>query len=99
MSPPSAPACSAGGIERRWRNRPPSSTRREPGGTIGVSPMRSSARRGYAVAMSEGRESRVRVFLADDHAVLRSGLRLLVNAQPDLVVVGEAGDGEEAVER
>jgi DNA-binding NarL/FixJ family response regulator len=42
---------------------------------------------------------RLRVFLADDHAVLRAGLRLLVEAQPDLVVVGEAGDGQEAVER
>ena len=41
----------------------------------------------------------LRVFLADDHAVLRSGLRLLIDAQPDLHVVGEAGDGEEAVER
>ena len=42
---------------------------------------------------------RVRVFLADDHAVLRAGLRLLIDAQPDLEVVGEAGDGLEAVER
>jgi two-component system response regulator NreC len=42
---------------------------------------------------------RVRVFLADDHAVLRAGLRLLIGAQPDLDVVGEAGDGLEAVER
>jgi two-component system response regulator NreC len=39
------------------------------------------------------------VFLADDHAVLRSGLRLLINAQPDLEVVGEAGDGDEAIEK
>lgn len=43
--------------------------------------------------------SKLRVFLADDHAVLRSGLRLLINAQPDLEVVGEAGDGEETVQR
>jgi DNA-binding NarL/FixJ family response regulator len=41
----------------------------------------------------------VRVFLADDHAVLRAGLRLLIDAQPDLEVVGEAGDGAEAVQR
>jgi DNA-binding NarL/FixJ family response regulator len=41
----------------------------------------------------------LRVFLADDHAVLRAGLRLLINSQPDLEVVGEAGDGEEAVRR
>ncbi len=38
-----------------------------------------------------------RVLLADDHAVLRAGLRLLLDAQPDLQVVGEAGDGGEAL--
>jgi two-component system response regulator NreC len=42
---------------------------------------------------------KLRVFLADDHAVLRSGLRLLINTQPDMEVGGEAGDGEEAVEK
>src|SRR5262249_18328806 len=42
---------------------------------------------------------RVRVFLADDHAVLRAGLRLLIDAQPALRVVGGAGDGVEAVEQ
>ena len=39
----------------------------------------------------------IRVLLADDHAVLRSGLRALLNAEPDIEVVGEAADGEEAV--
>lgn len=34
----------------------------------------------------------IRVFLADDHAVLRSGLRLLLESQDDMEVVGEAGD-------
>lgn len=43
--------------------------------------------------------AQLRVFLADDHGVLRSGLRMLVNAQPDMTVVGEAADGQEAVER
>lgn len=38
-----------------------------------------------------------RVFLADDHAVLRSGLRMLIDSQPDLEVVGEAGDGEDTL--
>ncbi|MDH3291116.1 MAG: response regulator transcription factor [Gemmatimonadota bacterium] len=41
----------------------------------------------------------IRVLLADDHAVLRSGLRRLLSAQPDLEVVGEASSGEEAIER
>lgn len=34
----------------------------------------------------------IRVFLADDHAVLRSGLKLLINTQSDMRVIGEAGD-------
>jgi DNA-binding NarL/FixJ family response regulator len=41
--------------------------------------------------------NRTRVVLADDHALLRSGLRLLINQQRDMVVVGEAGDGHEAI--
>ncbi len=42
---------------------------------------------------------RLRVFLADDHALLREGLRALLERQPGVQVVGEAGDGREAVER
>lgn len=42
---------------------------------------------------------KTRILLADDHAMLRSGLRLLLNAQPDLEVVGEASDGREAIAR
>ena len=38
-----------------------------------------------------------RILLADDHAVIRSGLRLVLERQPDLKVVAEAGDGREAV--
>lgn len=40
----------------------------------------------------------IRVLLADDHSVLRSGLRLLLDAQPDMEVVGEAADGSTALE-
>jgi DNA-binding NarL/FixJ family response regulator len=40
-----------------------------------------------------------RVLLADDHAVVRRGLRLVLDAEPDLEVVAEAGDGAEAVEK
>jgi DNA-binding NarL/FixJ family response regulator len=39
-----------------------------------------------------------RVLLADDHHVVRHGLRLLIDAEPDLTVVAEAGDGIEAVQ-
>src|SRR3989304_6120520 len=41
---------------------------------------------------------KIRVLLADDHAVLRSGLKALIDAEPDLEVVGEAANGREAVE-
>ncbi|MBI4538267.1 MAG: response regulator transcription factor [Gemmatimonadetes bacterium] len=40
----------------------------------------------------------IRIVLVDDHAVLRAGLRALLDAEPDMVVVGEAGTGEDAVE-
>ena len=39
----------------------------------------------------------IRVLVADDHAVLRAGLRLLLDAQPDMVVVGEAETAEQAM--
>jgi len=42
---------------------------------------------------------RTRIVLADDHAVLREGLRFLIEAQPDFEVVGEAGTGQEAITR
>jgi DNA-binding NarL/FixJ family response regulator len=41
----------------------------------------------------------VRVFLVDDHETVRDGLRRLVNAQPDMEVVGEAADGRTALEQ
>lgn len=40
-----------------------------------------------------------RILLADDHAILRAGLRLLIDNQPGLSVVGEAGSGAEAIEK
>jgi len=43
--------------------------------------------------------SRIRVLIADDHAVLRAGLRMLIEAQSDMQVVGEASDGPETVRR
>jgi two-component system response regulator NreC len=41
----------------------------------------------------------IHILLADDHAVLRAGLRALLDAEPDMRVVGEAATGEEAVEQ
>jgi len=40
----------------------------------------------------------IRIVLADDHTIIRSGLRLLLEQQPDFSVVAEASDGREAVE-
>jgi DNA-binding NarL/FixJ family response regulator len=42
---------------------------------------------------------RVRVLLADDHVTVRRGLKLLIEEQPDMVVVAEVSDGQEAVQR
>jgi two-component system response regulator NreC len=44
------------------------------------------------------RKSKIRVMIADDHAILRSGLKLLVNAQPDMEVAAEAADGVQAIQ-
>ncbi|GAA1387100.1 response regulator [Catellatospora chokoriensis] len=39
----------------------------------------------------------VRILLADDHALVRRGVRLILDSEPDLTVVAEAGDGAEAI--
>jgi two-component system response regulator NreC len=44
------------------------------------------------------RSQKIRVMIVDDHAILRAGLKMLVNAQPDMEVVSEAPDGEKAVQ-
>lgn len=41
--------------------------------------------------------SRIHVLIADDHAIVRDGLALVINAEPDMRVAALAGDGEEAV--
>ena len=41
---------------------------------------------------------KARILLADDHGLVRRGVRLILDAEPDLEVVAEAGDGAEAVE-
>jgi DNA-binding NarL/FixJ family response regulator len=40
----------------------------------------------------------IRVAIADDQALVRAGFRMIVGSQPDMEVVGEAGDGQEAVD-
>lgn len=41
--------------------------------------------------------TKLRILIAEDHETVREGLKLIVNAQPDMLVVGEASDGREAV--
>jgi two-component system response regulator NreC len=43
--------------------------------------------------------TRIRVLIADDHAILRAGVKTLIDAQPDMEVVGEAGDSAQALTR
>ena len=43
--------------------------------------------------------AKIRIVIADDHALLREGIRAILSKEPDLEVVGEAADGREAVER
>src|SRR5438093_566305 len=42
--------------------------------------------------------SKIKVLLADDHTVVRQGLRALLEAEPDIAVAGEAGTGRQAVQ-
>ena len=42
---------------------------------------------------------KIKVLLVDDHAILREGLRMLLSSQPDIEVIGEAGDGREALDK
>jgi DNA-binding NarL/FixJ family response regulator len=47
----------------------------------------------------EPASERLRVLIADDHALFRRGLEMVLNSEPDIEVVGEAHDGEQAVDR
>lgn len=48
--------------------------------------------------MDSRRATKLRLALADDHTMMRSGLRLLLEREPDFSIVGEAGDGRQAIE-
>src|SRR5205823_11224254 len=41
---------------------------------------------------------KIRILLVDDHTILRAGLKMMLNAQPDMDVIGEAHDGRQAVQ-
>ena len=43
--------------------------------------------------------NKLRILIADDHETVREGMKMLINAQPDMEVVAEAGDGVTVVDR
>jgi len=47
--------------------------------------------------VAHGAAPKIRVLLADDHTILRAGLRMMIDAQPDIEVIGEASDGRQAL--
>jgi len=60
----------------------------------------STARRGRApspLRQAQGGSGKIRILLVDDQSLFREGLRTLLSVQPDFEVLGEAGDGEEAL--
>lgn len=57
----------------------------------------SDEREATTAAASAEAGERTRIVLADDHAIFRAGLRSLLDAQPDMRVIGEAGDGSQAI--
>ena len=54
-------------------------------------------RPGAQACATDEAPGKIRVLLADDHTILRAGLRMMLNAQPDIEVVGEASDGRQAL--
>jgi len=66
-------------------------------------PMRAGGADGGIVASgpdrSPSREEPIRVLVVDDHALFRRGLEIVLAAEEDIQVVGEAGDGAEAVDK
>src|SRR5262245_31787370 len=56
-------------------------------------------RRQLSVGGRQMANQRCRVLLADNHSMYRQGLRALLSQLPDLAVIGEVGDGAQAVER
>ena len=58
---------------------------------------RELASRPYARRSVPARIEPIRVLLVDDHTLVRAGFRSVLHASPDITVVGEAGDGDEAI--
>jgi len=60
-----------------------------------IDPIASGAQQ-ETVADASAR-TKIRILVVDDHTILRVGLRMMLNAQPDIEVIGEASDGNQAV--
>ncbi len=67
------------------------------GGTAVVCLVKNPPGRDGVVRRRESTEARARILIVDDHPVVRSGLRMLIDDEPDLFVCGEAGDADEAI--
>jgi len=69
------------------------------GSAAGMEPRRAVkiTDEGAMAPRGEAAVGKLRVFLADDHATVREGVRLIINAQTDMEVIGEASDGRKAV--
>src|SRR5215471_16119732 len=52
---------------------------------------------GYTILCRESL-MKIRILLVDDHTILRAGLKMMLNAQPDMDVIGEAHDGRQAIQ-
>ena len=68
------------------------------GGTLDAGPVAGRRLPRARPSAAGGRAMTIRVVLADDQALVRGGFRMILDARPDIEVVGEAGDGAEAVE-
>ena len=92
---------------RRWHQGHARAGARDRGPTRPGGERRGRRRGRDARARDDGREAGgvmhrsppIRILLADDHAVVRRGLRLVLESEPDMHVVAEVGDGTEAVRR
>ena len=69
------------------------------GGELEAGPIDGGFRVRATLPVATGGDVVIRVLLADDDRLVRSGLRALLDAESDITVVGEAADGREAIDR
>lgn len=64
----------------------------------GTSEKAGEAGQGKSTEHSQNQTEEIKVLLVDDHQMVRKGLRKIIDDQDDIMIIGEAGDGEEAIE-